>query len=52
MKANIRLISGKSDTSRDFVFETIEELESHLKCLHQGDPQGWIVYSIEEEDTH
>ncbi len=52
MKANIRLISGKSDTSRELIFENIEELESHLKYLHQGDPQGWIIYSIEEEDTN
>ncbi len=51
MKTTIRFINGKSDTTTELSFETIEELQSHIRSLHQQDPQGWIVYSIEEEDA-
>jgi hypothetical protein len=51
MKATIRFINGNSDTTTELSFETIEELQAHLRTLHQQDPQCWIVYSTEEEDT-
>ena len=51
MKANIRLISGREQSTREFEFEEQSQLDDYLKNLHSGDPNGWIVFSIEGEEV-
>lgn len=51
MKANIRLISGREQTTKEFEFEEQSQLDDYLKNLHSIEPKGWIVFSIEGEEV-
>lgn len=49
MKALIKLISGRYQSNKEFSFQTKKELDLYLTQLHSVDPQGWIIFTIEDD---
>ena len=51
MKANITLVNGRNFSKRIFEFSDPKKLSYHLAELHRVEPNGWIFYSIEDEEV-